>query len=272
MKREIIPFGLYLQQDKQGFLLNNCDINNIKGFWLDVVADVIESYRSMHNNNLHSVYLRGSVPRGTMIECISDLDSFCLTKSKFVNSMIEGRQEEFEGYFRIQYPKINGVEFDSSVLDEALESYQNRFILKTQSLCVWGDNVIPIIERMTISSKAIGTCIHLENINDVFNSDSERLESEKDISELCSWIFKAALRSAFEIVMLREMRYTRDLYLCWEGYSSYYPNSSKLLKQALVLAIYPESDIEQIKEVWEPLYNQLIVQVKFGEHLLKDTT
>lgn len=265
---QIVPTGEYYKQDDQGFILNSCATSNIKGFWAQAVSELASVYRSIHGENLHSVYLRGSVPRGLMVEFISDIDSFCLVKSEIKELVVGQKVAEAVEYFARKYPKINGVEFDCNIMEVALENYADRFFLKTQSLCVWGEDVIPSIESMKISIDSMVTYQHIQKINDIFVKDSEELNGADDAKELCSWVFKAALRTAFEVVMLREMKYTRDLYLCWETYIAYYPSESVRMKQVLQLAISPVSNIEQIKELWKSVYEILHLNIEQEEHLL----
>ena len=42
--------------------------------------------------------------------------------------------------------------------------------------------------------------------------------------------------------MVKEQRYTRDLYLCYESFAKHYPEKEREMYRALELAINPKTD------------------------------
>lgn len=250
-----------------GFIINSCLKENVSCKWSKAVDDLVILYQRLHGDNLSSVYLRGSLPRGTMVESISDIDSFCLTKSR-TDKGSQALEEEYRSVLENKYSFVNSFEIESYSSVRALKSRDMRFLLKTQCLCMWGVDVSTEIEPMVISQDAMNTCLYLPKINDDFLKAAEAVCTIKDASELCSWIFKITLRAAFEIVMLREGKFTRDIYFCWLSYSHYYTEYSDDMKHALNLIINPISDIQQIRSFWERMLNVLLKNVHNDEHLL----
>lgn len=265
----IKPIGRYLEISSDGYILNDCHLDNIGEKWMAPVNDLISYYENTHQSNLHSVYLRGSVPRGTMIDSISDVDSFCITHSE-INEHTKQEEHKHQLAISQNYDFVNGVEIDSSTLNWVLsESIYMPFLLKTQCLCVAGNDISKGMESFRISEICFNTCLYLPDINDSFLRKLKRSKSEEALLDTCSWICKLALRAAFEIVLFRENKYTRDLYYCWHSYSKFYPEHANLFYEALHLAINPVPDRAAIHVVWESLYVVLQQSVDNEEHQLK---
>ncbi len=118
---EIAPVGEYHALNEHGFIINQCAKSHITGVWADATAFLVTTYQSIHGDNLHSIYLRGSVPRGMMVVPISDLDSICLVKGTFDELDIERREAKAAIKFEKSFPQIYGVEFDSNLKNVALK-------------------------------------------------------------------------------------------------------------------------------------------------------
>lgn len=264
---DIKPIGGYLEINGDGYIQNSCHRDNIPGIWMNPIEELVTFYSTYHKENLISVYLRGSVPRGVMVNSVSDIDSFCLTQT---DTHIENIKpiEEFQSDLSQRYGFVNGVEIDSYSIENALEMKSIRFLIKTQSLCVFGADVSTDIEPMSISVDSLSTCIYLAEINAKFLVQCEVSDSEGDARSLCVWIFKMALRAAFEIVMMREYKYTRDIYFCWKSYSKHYLEHSDLLEQALCNVVNPIAEISEIKDLWERIFAVLGEHMRKNEHLI----
>ena len=66
--------GRLWQLDPEGFLVNEAHSEKIVPPFDRVVTVVRETYLKYARENIHSIYLRGSIPRGLAIEGISDVD------------------------------------------------------------------------------------------------------------------------------------------------------------------------------------------------------
>jgi len=78
MQNDVKPIGSFLQTDTDGFIVNTTSPEKIQSAWLPAVEMVSDAYRKHFGENLHSVYIRGSVAKGEAIDNISDIDSFAI--------------------------------------------------------------------------------------------------------------------------------------------------------------------------------------------------
>ena len=72
------------------------------------------------------------------------------------------------------------------------------------------------------------------------------------------WISKRIVRAGLEVTMNRSNRFSRDLYLCYEQFSQFYPERSGLMYEVLLNCLNGNSD---------PLRYQELVTFLAGESL-----
>jgi hypothetical protein len=240
---EIAAHGSYLEVDASGFVIPISNKSIAQENWKPLIQDVVDFYRTRLGENLVSVFVRGSLAKGIAVEKISDVDSFCVAREDF--ELAEVEVESFDAEIKRKYPFCTGVEVFGTPLARLTETFPPKRrsiwheLIKTQSVCVWGaplaQEIAPFaLADMVAHSYWIG--------NDIRKLD-ERLEKYADkpeqLKELCTWICKRIVRVGFEIVMLREQKWTRDLYPCYRSFSKYYPERDAQMLDALRLALNP---------------------------------
>jgi len=245
---EIKPLGSYMDIDEEGYIVNPTSLEKIQEKWLAPLKETKEEYIARFGPALHSLYIRGSVPKGKAIDDISDLDTFAVVNLKEEEIDISWWRELNEK-IKQKYPFVEGVEIVAIPLDEFEKSRGDKIMVKTQSLCLHGINLAD-----TIPSYRVGfeTTQHIQSIGKKVGDTLTWLQedkSEEKIVKKCGWIMKQLLRSASELVMERSGKYTRDLYPCYEIFSEFYPGKKDEMYKVLELAIYPTKDKYLISEV-----------------------
>ena len=81
----IRSIGSLCVTDSDGHIINHADWNNINSIFLPVINDVVHTYSTLLQDNLHSVYIRGSIPKGIGIEGVADLDTKRLLSKSLIN-------------------------------------------------------------------------------------------------------------------------------------------------------------------------------------------
>jgi hypothetical protein len=114
-------------------------------------------------------------------------------------------------------------------------------LIKTESLFLAGDNVAQHIEPFRIRPEMVSHVFALENEFTKSQRWLEKLSTsipneQKETIErsMRRWISKRIVRSGFEVTMKRTDRVTRDLYLCYEQFSMFYPEHARQMYQVLV--------------------------------------
>ncbi|QTM98853.1 nucleotidyltransferase [Sediminibacillus dalangtanensis] len=246
---EIKEIGSLCPVDDKGYIINQSDPNKINDKYREVVRLINESCLSVLPNEIHSIYIRGSVPRGLDIEGVSDVDVIIVTYSN-PEELDLYWVEEAEQIIDQKFSFINGVELGFSPLSEVEEStYCSMipFILKTYGICVYGENLIgKLPDYKPDSSLANEHLIHLTTLIERAKDDLMGNDDIEDIKDCCSWIMRIIVRAGAALVIVQEQAYTRDLFPAYKLFSNHYPEKEPQMRTALWYAINPLTESEEI--------------------------
>lgn len=246
---EIKEIGSLCSLDEKGYIINQSDHNKINNKFREVIRLINETCLATLPKEIHSIYIRGSVPRGLDIEGVSDVDVIIVTYSnpeKLDLDWVEGTGKFIDQKFSF----INGVELGFSNVSEVEESQYCSmipFILKTYGICVYGENLISKLPNYKPnSSLANEHLIHLTSLIDKAKHDLIGNDDIEDIKDCCSWIMRIIVRAGGALVIVQEQSYTRDLFPAYELFSKHYPEKEQEMRTALWYAINPLSSSEEI--------------------------
>ncbi|KAA0547147.1 nucleotidyltransferase [Bacillus sp. BGMRC 2118] len=247
--------GRLCPTNENGTIQNDSSHASVPPEFRALIEDVIEKYIIHLETNLHSVYIRGSIPRGVGIYGVSDLDTIAIVRKK-VKHLDLSWVEEVEQTLNAQYECVNGVEFSFYYIEDILAASTFSiipFMLKTHSICVAGADVRPMLpdykaDRTLGNEHLVNLATHIERAKE----DLDGNEDPVDIMDCCTWIMKIIVRAGLALVIEKEHRYTRDLYPAYQLFSNHYPEKSAAMRQAVMYAIQP---IENPHEITSFLYN-----------------
>ncbi len=240
--------GDYLTVDQGGYIRNELSRDNMQDKWKPVIEDTINAYKNHFGEALVAVYIRGSVANGKAIDGVSDLDNIAIVNLEGSEINLEWRHD-FIDAMKSKHPFIDDVEIVVMTLKEFETDHNARMFLKTQGLNVYGQDLTTKIPDFKLGAEMVAHSLGLErSITSVEEFLKQNNEPEL-IKTRCKVIMKRIVRTGFEIVMERDQAYTRDLYLCWETFSKYYPEKSQEMYRALELAISPTENAHEIEIV-----------------------
>ncbi|KPL58432.1 hypothetical protein [Rossellomorea vietnamensis] len=242
---KIKEIGRFCPMDANGYLINDSRVEKIGPVFLKVVEEVIVWYQTHLKEDLHSIYIRGSVPRGLEIEGVSDLDTIAITNRR-IKDLDLNWVEKAEQEVNKRFPCINGVEFSFYEKEDILntEAFSIMpFMIKTHSVCVYGEDVkahLPDYKADTSlgNEHLVNVAKQIELAKEDLNGNDDR----EDIADCCVWIMKIIVRAGLALVINEEKTYTRDLYPAYKLFSKHYPEKESEMKQAVEYAINPVDD------------------------------
>lgn len=245
----IKPIGNFLSVDDEGYLINPCRYDLIVPPWSDVVEVVKTEYIQQLKEKVHSLYIRGSVAKGTAIVGISDIDVIAVIFGE-CQEIDESWIGAFQQRMAVKYPFQTGIELrsfvsHSEVCDTNRECF-NRFVIKTQSVCIWGEDLIPLLPRYKLERYILCHSLYIKKDIQDLMEELTNLEDEETIKEKCQWLMKRLIRTGFELVMEKEQTYTRDLYPCYVAFCRHFPAQAQQMKYALERAIEPSGNKEEL--------------------------
>ncbi len=244
----ILPIGRAQAVDAAGCIVNPCAPELIPPSWQAAVRELLESCRQALGPALHSLYLRGSVPRGLAIDGVSDLDAIGLVHGPPASA--EDWIRLMDARVRATHPGCRGVElrlWPLQGLDRLPPQHPARFLLKTQALCLWGPDVaaawapVPLEEARIVLTALPRALAHMR----VALHTGQQPDAEL-MRERCRWLAKKIVRAGFELVAVKEQAYTRDLHPCWQGFARHHTTQSAAMRKVLALAIEPTDNAERI--------------------------
>jgi len=185
-----------------------------------------------------SLYLRGSVALG-QATISSDLDLIIVLRNKAqAKTILKDLDKIYSNISCTFYQEKNILKNSFAI-----------FTLQTQSLFLLGKEVCKDLPAPKIE---IGNRFFLVNYKQTksFFLESIFNQSEKEtILSLVSGLMKYLLRIGFEVVMLKEMQFTREICTCYKTIIKYYPEDKIFFYQILYLAINPETDKNIVSRV-----------------------
>lgn len=246
---QIKDIGHLWPLDVNGYIINNSSIDKVSAEFQTVINETIKIYRKHLGSDLHSVYIRGSVPRGLGIRNISDLDSIAITNKKTADldlTWVNPAEKEINS----EYDFVDGVEFSFYCIDDILNRTTFSiipFMIKTHSINVYGEDLRSKLPDYK-ADKRLGNehLIHLKSLIELAKEDLIDNEDKEDILDCCKWIMKILVRAGLALTIEKEYRYTRDLFPAYKLFSKYYAEKEATMMQAVQYAINPTSNKSEI--------------------------
>ncbi len=246
LTNSIQKIGRLLSIDQEGYVVNECSWEVIQSPWRDLVMAIANLCQQHLGDRLHSLYLRGSVPRGQAIAKVSDIDAIAIIDGDITADLVD-LTTSLESQLEKQYLFCSKVELDPVSLAKVQADVHWQMLLQTQGLCIYGEDLRSQFPKFKPDQTMIS---HAPQLKEDLAEVQQLLRSlvptqsnyEAIVRQNCSWICKRIVRSGFELIMPTDHSFTRDLYPCYERFSHYFPAQSHLMYKALELAIHPSSN------------------------------
>ena len=236
--------GNFFPLDEKGAILNPTHIDLVPKSLLALLDDIIQLYKSNEAKSLHSIWLRGSTPRGFFTDKYSDLDVFALVKTPNVRWEKAKWSNQVDDKLKKKYGVIPEIEWvlSSWYSNLYVENPRLSFYIKTQSLLLAGEDIRPLLPDFKISDDIKMNSRWLQDDVKTF------MEIEEPTKAEIRAIIKVVIRSAFESIMEKEARYTPDLYWCAEAFGRHCPKGKKPIFELLRAYDIKNNDMFYLKE------------------------
>lgn len=235
--------------DASGCIINSSAAHLINGPWQAAVEALVAGCQDTFGASLHSMYLRGSVPRGLAIDGLSDLDALAVVSGPRVT--VDTWTEPLAQRVRAVHHGCRHVDLRLWGLQPLMSlpaGHPTRFLLKTQGLCVWGADPARAWPAAHLSEARIVLSGLPPALAQMRQALARRLVDDPTrLKQRCRWLAKKIVRAGFELVAEHEQAYTRDLFPCWEAFARHHPAQAGAMQDTLLMAVDPCADPSRIR-------------------------
>lgn len=248
----ILPIGSIVRMDADGYFPDSIEHHPLTSTWDQPVQELVAEYNERLGSSLHSLYLRGSLIRGTAIEGVSDVDLLLLVDGDAA-TIDWSWLRPFHVSLTKKYPFMNGVDLGINNLDRVLNggNKTRAFLLKVMSECIQGEDIRGQLPRVKLGRDAlIARWQFRERTSPDFLAGSKA-----SLEDRVSLIGKQIVRAGMELVMEEEGYYSRDLYPCYETFARHYPEKATVMARALTQALFSaesEADFAEMRDDISP--------------------
>src|SRR5215213_6663457 len=231
--------------DRHGFILPEVSLDRVRPPYPPVIAALREQCGAAFPSNLHSLYVAGSVVKGTACPGQSDLDALAVMQVAPTPADKEAARRVAAAVAG-SFPFITEVSILLAGRDAILSEDERNdmgFFVKILCACVAGEDLGAHLPqyRPTVAL-ARGTN---GNIRALLDDRRRRLASTSDpadVAAICRGIMRKIVRTGFTLVMPRYHGWTSDLERSAAIFASYYPLQSAVMQEALILAQVPATE------------------------------
>jgi hypothetical protein len=245
----ILRIGRAQPVDAAGCIVNTCAAQAVTGPWRAAVDTLIAGCKEEFGTTLHSVHLRGSVPRGLAVDGLSDLDAIAVIEGTTTGTA--AWRAALEQRVREAHPGCCGIDLRLWPLQHlaALPAgHPARFVLKTQGLCVWGPDLAQAWPPVPLSQARIALGALPQALARMRGALAQAQGADSALMrQRCRWLAKKIVRAGFELVAQNEQAYTRDLVPCWEAYARHHTEHAAAMRGVLALAVAPSAEPDRIR-------------------------
>ncbi len=275
------PIGTYYPMDDEGRVMNRASLDKIIAPWDAVVEEMVTCYQDRLGKQLHSVWIRGSVPAGTAVVGVSDIDSFALVKGTG-QLQVSGTDQPPEdtyrqttseeiGYWQTpawanessqrlsqKFPFVRGIEFIVCSWTVDLENKYPQLLpmIRTQAVKVFGSAIeFPGEQPYLADLKRNGRWV---------KADWEAFLEGNDDSETLKTFVKTFIRAAFEEVMEEEGKYATDFYPCIAAIAVHRPDWQERLVEMVDIFCEPKGKSRRLEEIAKEMVAEFLEKSAFG--------
>lgn len=190
------------------------------------IKELISFVSSGLGENLHSIYLYGSVARRAAKPGLSNIDVIIVTHKSFAEAKT-ALLNSIKWRFQKSYPFITEMSFKCALVSEvvSLDSiFSWGFQLRHCAVCIHGENLAECFGDYEPSWEiAKHWNMDVEDWVAVYRNRIARADKEADLIKSQKIIAKKLLRASYSLIMYRDKKWYDDPLECGQQFLRYFP-------------------------------------------------
>ncbi|MCT4798884.1 nucleotidyltransferase domain-containing protein [Exiguobacterium profundum] len=200
-----------LGTDDAGYVINQTSIRHVQPEFESVLFKAIELVKEAFDEQLHSIYLYGSIGRGTAVAGQSDLDLTVLVHEDVDATELVEQTEQL----LMQHPEVIKIDYDIGRLDVALDPanrFEWGFWLRHLCTCVDGEEVSIQFPRMKPDVR-VSEALNQDLISSIEAAKSKLLRGQMSHLEKRS-IVKRVIRGWYLTINVKDESFATTVEAC----------------------------------------------------------
>ncbi len=244
--------GRIWRTDDDGRILNDAAPEHIKPPFDAVVRDVVAACSANIEADVHSIYITGSVARGLAVPGKSDVNVFAVLESEVDPELVkQDWVDEAEKRITAAHSCISDAELElwpyGYVFRDPDEFAVGAFIIKTHSVCVWGNDLSSQLPDYKVSAAIANDDIvqikpDIEDTIEAIKADN----SAENVRYLCRYICKNIIHAGFGLVMADVGVHTRDVDAACDYFKQRYSAQAEKMQRALDFVDSPTDNTDEV--------------------------
>ncbi|MFC4059498.1 nucleotidyltransferase [Planomonospora corallina] len=232
--------------DADGFIAREGSLSRVQKEFVAVVDVAREQIAAAFDRTrLHSAYLCGSIPRGTAIPAVSDLD-LVLALHHDPTTTDRADADALEAMLDASFSQVNGVGtllFSTDTLLSDLERHDLGWFVACLCTPLFGDDLAARLPRYRPTSlRARETNGDLDLMLPQWRKRAVTISSDTERRALTRVVSRRIVRTGFTLVMPRWGGWTSDLAHSAEIFAGHYPQRAAQMRLAAATARTPTAD------------------------------
>ncbi|WP_243834699.1 nucleotidyltransferase domain-containing protein [Exiguobacterium sp. AT1b] len=211
-----------LGTDEAGYVINQTSIKHIQPEFETVLFKSIELVKEALGEQLHSMYLYGSIGRGTATVGQSDLDLTVLVHEDVDTAELMEKTE----LLLTEHPEIIKIDYDIGRLDVALEPsnrFEWGFWLRHLCTCVDGEDISTRFPLMKPDAR-VSRALNQDLVSSIETTKTKLLHGEMSHIEKRS-IVKRVIRGSYLTINVKDESFATTVEACLAILKLYFPGN-----------------------------------------------
>jgi predicted nucleotidyltransferase len=207
---------------------NETALENVPSECQDLFPKIIEAYKNQFSNNILEIRLLGSVPRGDLIEDVSDIDFLCILRG---NTKCKKPQifSDIESELQCYFPLVQKFDLDVTNENYIEQNFDYKLLIMTDSIAIYGSNLY-WVDSYEIPADKLASLWNPDS-NELMKKYSEWIftaENNEVISNTTKLIGKDLLKSYRPMMMRKCNCFARSIKKTAEQLTQIFPEYSEL--------------------------------------------
>ncbi|MGA9466949.1 MAG: nucleotidyltransferase domain-containing protein [Exiguobacterium marinum] len=214
-----------LGTDEAGYVINRTSIHHIQPEFETVLFKAIELVKEAFDEQLHSIYLYGSIGRGTAVAGQSDLDLTVLVHEDVDATELVEHPERL----LMEHPEVIKIDYDIGRLDVALDPtkrFEWGFWLRHLCTCVDGEDVSTQFPRMKPDAR-VSEALNQDLVSSIEAVKSKLLHGQMSHLEKRS-IVKRVIRGWYLTINVKDESFATTVEACLAILKLYFPEDLRV--------------------------------------------